>query len=121
MFILFKLLDNSPICCFLDNNLFYSSINYNNLYKNNKVGKNKESLHTRMKIDKRTRSKSPLSHRNNGDSQGLSPAWDHVSRRYKVTKIAGKGSFGEIVKAKCLSTGRNVAIKRMCFVEDCHL
>ena len=45
----------------------------------------------------------------------LSADWRHISKVYKLTKVIGEGSFGQVVKAKHRENGSVVAIK---FVKD---
>ena len=37
--------------------------------------------------------------------------WKQIADRYKVMKTVGSGTFGDVKKAKCLKTGKEVAIK----------
>ena len=37
--------------------------------------------------------------------------WKQIADRYEVQKTLGSGTFGHVKKAKCLKTGREVAIK----------
>lgn len=34
--------------------------------------------------------------------------------KYKLDKLVGKGNFGEVIKARCRTTKKTVAIKLIC-------
>ena len=68
---------------------------------------------------KRRESISPMKKRTIKEKKvTLPPVWRHVSEDYLLLETIGTGSFGEIVKAKCLSTGRDVAIKHLHCLSD---
>ena len=41
----------------------------------------------------------------------VSDPWLDISSKYALKEMLGEGTFGEVRKAKCLSTGNTVAIK----------
>ena len=41
----------------------------------------------------------------------LNPIWDKVSDNYTLEKHLGTGSYGDVLKARCKSSGDTVAIK----------
>ena len=48
------------------------------------------------------------------DKFGATRALRHqIVKKYKILEILGKGSYGCVSKAKCLKTGRTVALKIM--------
>ena len=48
------------------------------------------------------------------DKFGATRALRHqIVKKYKIIEILGKGSYGCVSKAKCLKTGRTVALKIM--------
>lgn len=53
-----------------------------------------------------------------GNSHGEPTGWQHVSDRYQILKVLGKGSYGQVVSAVDTTTGQKVAIKRMTDVFD---
>ena len=42
---------------------------------------------------------------------GLNPIWDKVTGDYTLEKHLGTGSYGDVMKARCKSSGDEVAIK----------
>lgn len=45
----------------------------------------------------------------------LDGSWKTVKKTYSITKYLGKGTFGEVFKAKHRETGERFAIKRIKF------
>lgn len=43
----------------------------------------------------------------------LTDVWADIEKNYKMGKAIGTGSYGTVMKATCLTTGRKVAIKHM--------
>ena len=39
--------------------------------------------------------------------------WKHVEADYKIKRVIGHGSYGNVVKAKCKQTGHYYAIKHV--------
>ena len=37
--------------------------------------------------------------------------WDSIKGSYKILKFIGKGSYGQVVKARCLKSNQSVVIK----------
>jgi len=49
----------------------------------------------------------------------LTNIWSVIKTEYKIYKVLGTGSFGTVVEAKQVSTGKTVAIKMIsCSFED---
>ena len=46
----------------------------------------------------------------------LNPYWRDITSDYKIIKLIGQGTFGQVVKAKHRATGEYVAIK---LISDC--
>ena len=42
-----------------------------------------------------------------------SQIWAPISADYKIKRVIGHGSYGHVVKAKCLQTGKYFAIKHI--------
>jgi serine/threonine protein kinase len=40
--------------------------------------------------------------------------WQPMLLKYKLDKLVGKGNFGEVIKARCRTTKKTVAIKLIC-------
>ena len=66
-----------------------------------------------MKKREASRSRSPTKANRDAkrESVELPEAWSHASKKYKLSKLIGTGSSGQIVKGKCRETGQYVAIK----------
>ena len=68
-----------------------------------------------VKKDQKEKTKKRGSTRENGSLFGNSKKFDHweVGSNYKCEKLLGSGSYGQVVQAIQLSTGKRVAIKKM--------